>query len=106
MRPLEPYDPSEPGAPTPGTRAGTPPLPDIESAYDFGTLDALRQLREQFPHSRILLDLDSQTPEIVVKVEAPPSIVARVGDEPGSDASSRDGGMPEAAPRAATAARR
>jgi len=80
MRPLEPYDPDDPSAPTPGTRARAPRIRRAESAYDFGALDALRQLRELFPGNRILLDLESRAPELIVTVESPPSIIVRTED--------------------------
>mgnify|MGYP001037476309 CR=1 FL=1 len=80
MRPLEPYDPDDPSAPRPGTRAALIRGRRAGSSYDFGTLDALRQLRELFPGNRILLDLDSRAPELIVTVESPPSIIVRTED--------------------------
>lgn len=75
--PLEPYDPSDPTAPRPGTRAGRVPTQRADSPCDFGNLEALRQLRELFPASRILFDLDGPNDGNVVTLESPPPLIIR-----------------------------
>jgi hypothetical protein len=48
-----------------------------DSPYAFGKLDALRQLRELFPGSRILFDLDAPSGTNVVTLESPPALIIR-----------------------------
>ncbi|MBN9610735.1 MAG: hypothetical protein J0I11_15635 [Actinobacteria bacterium] len=66
--PPRPDRPSDPDVPHPEP---------ADSPYAFGKLDALRQLRELFPGSRILFDLDAPSGTNVVTLESPPALIIR-----------------------------